>query len=204
VRSNFVRTQRCATSLLVCSLLLVVLLAPAPGQEPKVDEPRVEELPNFARVNERLYRGAQPRKGGIRKLAALGVNTIINLRDDDQRAITEEEEAKAEGLRYFNVPFNRLGRPSDSQIDQVLSLIDGKENGVVFVHCRRGQDRTGIVIAVYRISHDEWTDYEATREAEQFGMKFWQVGMKDYISDYFRHRSPRANRSNTVSVDKKP
>jgi len=179
--------------LVVCALLLFGPVTLALGQEVKTSKPRYEELPNFGRVNERLYRGGQPGKGGMHKLAALGVNTILNLRDDDERASTEAEQAKLAGLRYFNVPFKRLGRPSDSQIDQVLSLIDAPENGVVFVHCRQGSDRTGTVIAIYRISHDNWTDQEAKREAESFGMKIWQHGMKDYISDYFRDKSPHKN-----------
>lgn len=145
---------------------------------------RYPELPNFHRVNERLYRGGQPRAGGIQRLAALGINTIINLRANDERSRREEREARAAGLHYFNVPFRRLGRPSDGQLNQALSIINAPENGRVFVHCQRGADRTGTVIAVYRIAHDGWTSEEAKREANRYGMRFWQRGMKDYISDY--------------------
>ncbi len=174
-------------------LCLLLLASSASAQDRPSEEARHKELPNFGRVNERLYRGGQPQKGGIQKLASLGVNTIINLRDDDQRALAEEKEATSQGLRYFNIPFKTLGRPSDVQIDRVLSLIDATEHGIVFVHCHKGQDRTGTVIAVYRISHDGWTGQKATEEANRFGMKFWQRGMKDYISDYYRTRSPRTN-----------
>ena len=191
--SSFAKTHGSTRCFILCSFLLLASLASVHGQDLKANELRYEELPNFGMVNEKLYRGGQPRKGGVRRLAALGVNTIINLRDDDEGAVAEAEEAKAEGLRYFNVPFKRLGRPRDSQIDQVLSLIDAKENGVVFVHCHHGWDRTGTIIAVYRISHDKWTDTEAKREAECFGMKFWQRGMKDYISDYYRDSAARAS-----------
>jgi protein tyrosine/serine phosphatase len=177
-----------STFFIACALLTFVSAA-AFGQNRGVNEAKIKELPNFGRVNERLYRGGQPHENGFHKLAALGINTIINLRDDDQRALREAAEAKAQGLRYFNLPLKRLGRPSDAQIDQILSLIDAKANGVVFVHCAKGQDRTGTVIALYRITHNEWTAQQAIREAERFGMKFWQLGMKDYISDYFRIRS---------------
>jgi protein tyrosine/serine phosphatase len=176
------------------ALLLLALLAPAARAQGGSDGgPRYDELPNFHRVSERLYRGAQPRKGGFSKLASLGVNTVINLRGDDERAVAEEREARGAGLRYYNVPFKRLGRPTDAQIGRVLSLIEAPENGVVFVHCERGADRTGIVAAVYRISHDGWTSREAKREAKRYGMKFWQRGMKDYISDYYRDRPLRLN-----------
>jgi len=66
--------------LVVCALLLFGPVTLALGQEAKTSKPRYEELPNFGRVNERLYRGGQPGKGGMHKLAALGVNTILNLR----------------------------------------------------------------------------------------------------------------------------
>ena len=149
-------------------------------------EPRYKELPNFHLVSARLYRGAQPRIGGIQKLASLGINTIINLRDDDKRAEAEGKEVTAAGLHYFNVPFARLGRPTDEQVEQVLSLINAPENGVVFVHCEHGADRTGTAIAVYRIRFDGWTGEQAKAEAKRYGLKFWQRGMKDYISDYYR------------------
>lgn len=176
------------------ALWLMAALAPASAaQGLSDDEPRFDELPNFHRVSARLFRGGQPRSGGIRKLAALGVNTIINLRDDDEREIIEEREAQAAGLRYFNVPFKRLGRPTDAQIERALSLIAAPENDVVFVHCEHGSDRTGTVIAVYRIGHDGWTHEQAKREAKRHGMKFWQRGMKSYIDDYSRgHARPTA------------
>lgn len=171
--------------------LLIQVSTTSNGQGVGESEPRYEELPNFHQVNSKLYRGGQPRKGGIQKLASLGVNTIINLRDDDERAEAEGREAKAAGLRYFNIPVGRLGRPEDAEIERILALIDDAENGVVFVHCAHGADRTGVVIAVYRISHDGWTSEQAKKEANRYGMKFWQRGMKDYIHDYHRDQSPR-------------
>jgi tyrosine-protein phosphatase SIW14 len=171
-------TKTCSIGLVLSAFLLIAVTASAQKQE----------LPNFARVNERLYRGGQPRKDNIQKLAGLGVKTIINLRDDDENARTEAKEAKTAGLNYFNIPLGRFGRPNDTQIDRVLSLIDAKENGIVFIHCQKGQDRTGMIIALYRISRDGWTDHAAIQEAKRFGMGFWQVQMKDYISDYARKR----------------
>lgn len=183
-----VRTRR--IDFIVCALLLSALLCAsedsARAQDVNIEQKQFESLPRFARVNEKLYRGAQPRKEGFKQLAELGITTIINLRDDDERALIEEADAKAAGLRYFNVPFNRRGPPTEAQVDQVLSLIDDKENGTVFLHCQRGQDRTGMVVALYRISREGWTDQQAIREAEDRGMKFWHFRMKRYISQFFR------------------
>ena len=179
-------TKTCSIGLVLSAMLLIA--APAASAQ------KQDDLPNFARVNERLYRGGQPRTDSIKKLADMGIKTIINLRDDDERARTEAQEAQAAGLNYINLPFSRIGRPNDAEVERVLSLIDAKENGVVFVHCHKGEDRTGMIIALYRISRDGWTDHKAIEEAKHFGMKFWQVKMRDYISDYYRDRSQHAQK----------
>ena len=172
-------------------------------------EARDKELPNFHEVNARLFRGGQPRPGGLKKLAARGVKTVINLRGDDGLALDEEREAESLGMKYVNLPLSLGGRPSREQIARALALIDAPENQPVFVHCRKGADRTGVVVAAYRIAHDHWTAEEAQREADKYGMGWWQRGKKDFIGDYFRDRggaSPDANPSaNGVERDgKKP
>lgn len=177
------------TIALVVFALFLLVSSSAQQQDPTNETHRGKVLPNFARVNDRLYRGGQPAAGGVRSLAAMGVTTIINLRDDDENSSTEADDAKAAGLHYFNIPFKRFGRPTDADVDRVLSLINAPENGTVFVHCHKGEDRTGMIIALYRITHDGWNDHDAIQEAKHFGMKFWQAQMRDYISDYYRDRA---------------
>src|SRR5262249_35228207 len=128
------------------------------------------ELPNFHQVNGNLYRGAQPQHGGLKKLSELGIKTVINLRGVSEETRSEQAEAEASGLRYFNIPMSGLGRPTDDQVERALAVIDARENWPVFVHCQRGSDRTGVIIAVYRILRDQWTEEQAIAEAKQFGM----------------------------------
>lgn len=149
-------------------------------------EPRYAELPNFHKVDDHLYRGGQPRKGGVKRLAALGIKTIVNLRGTDNLTRAEGVEARREGLRYFNIPMPVLGRPSHEQVARVLAIINDKENQPVFIHCKRGLDRTGTVTACYRISQEGWTGEKALKEAEGYGMHWIQLSMKDYISDFYR------------------
>jgi len=158
-------------------------------------EVKYKELPNFHRINPGLYRGGQPRETGFERLSSMGIRTVINLRDDDKREDAEEREVLALGMRYFDVPLDELfGRPSDEQMSELLSIINAPENQPVFVHCRRGADRTGTVIAVYRIKHDNWTGDQARAEAKRYGMGFWVIGMKDYINDYYRRHVLSASR----------
>lgn len=146
------------------------------------------ELPNFHQVNEKLYRGGQPQRGGLKKLSELGIKTVINLRGASDETRKEQTEAEASGMRYFNIPMSALGRPTDAQVERAMAAIDARENWPVFVHCQRGADRTGVIVAVYRISRDHWTAVKATTEAKRFGMAGIQFSKKDYIADYYNRR----------------
>src|SRR5712691_9446767 len=95
-----------------------------------------DELPNFHQVNEKLYRGAQPKKDGIKRLAQMGIKTILNLRGQDGLGHSEEAETRVAGMRYINVPLKETGRPNDEQVQRVLAILDSPENQPVFVHCR--------------------------------------------------------------------
>jgi tyrosine-protein phosphatase SIW14 len=173
---------------LVYRLATIVAMALcAPVVQPQ-ERPDQKKLPNFHQVNNKLYRGAQPKLGELQELANLGIKTVVNLRGKGEGVMKEEEEARSKGLRYFNVPFERAGRPRDADIERVLSIINTPEYQPVFVHCAQGADRTGTVIAAYRIAHDGWTSKDAKAEANRYGMHPWEMGMKNYIHDfYLRH-----------------
>jgi len=183
----------------VAGPLLVLLL----GISAPSSVPEKEALPNFHEVNKNLYRGAQPREGGIRKLKELGVKTIINLRGADEGTEAEEREARAAKLNYFNVPMDGLGRPSDEKVEKILALINNAKNWPVFIHCNHGKDRTGTIIACYRISHDGWALGEAMKEAKRYGMSWVQFKMKDYIKDYARQHGQASQTSKQESEQSK-
>lgn len=157
------------------------------------NEARYPQLPNFHQVNQQLYRGAQPRDGGLQKLAELGIKTIISLRGENEITTDERKEAEATGLRYYSIPLPSLSRPSNEQVERLMALINSPENQPVFVHCNHGKDRTGTIVAVYRIAHDGWTSEQAKAEAKHYGMSWVQRGMKDFISDYYRDRKASRN-----------
>jgi tyrosine-protein phosphatase SIW14 len=139
-------------------------------------------LSNFGKVNDGLYRGAQPDKEEFAKLAKMGIKTVVNLRlekDPKEKLIVE-----AAGMKYVSVPMANFGAPSEEQLARVMAVLDDPTAAPVFVHCRRGADRTGTVIAAYRISHDHWTNEKALDEARSYGMSRFERAMQSFIKEY--------------------
>jgi protein tyrosine/serine phosphatase len=145
-----------------------------------------KEIGNFGCVSQRIYRGAQPTEQGVRELARRGVKTIINLRDANEKAHLERKWAEQEGIKFYNIPFGNWLGPKDEKIEEVLKLINSSGNQPIFIHCKRGADRTGTVVAAYRISHDRWTAKKAKEEAKKYKFGWWQFWMDDFISDYYK------------------
>jgi tyrosine-protein phosphatase SIW14 len=140
---------------------------------------------NFGKVNDNLYRGAEPDAAAVQNLKQLGVKTIIDLRTGKEVRAAEAGEARSNNITYTNVPLKGLGRPTDEQVAKVLSLIESLE-GPVFIHCEHGCDRTGTIIACYRIKRDQWTGEAAQKEADLYGMSKLERGMRSYVADFAR------------------
>jgi tyrosine-protein phosphatase SIW14 len=168
----------------VAALAAGVLLATFALASPQV-EPRYAELPNFHQVNQQVYRGGQPKDGGLRKLKDLGVKTIVNLRGEDAHTRAESEEAHSLGLRYYSISLPEFSRPQDEEVACALSIINNPENQPIFIHCHHGKDRTGTIVACYRISHDGWTAKRAKDEARRYGLGWVEIGMRRYIDKYY-------------------
>jgi tyrosine-protein phosphatase SIW14 len=155
-------------------ILLLALTLPAfAGSVPGIN--------NFYQVDQHVYRGAQPSDKGFQYLAQIGVKTVIDLREADERSSAEENVVTAAGMKYVNVPMTGLTPPTEAEISKILGLLEDGATGPVFVHCKRGADRTGAVIAAYRIDHDGWDNARALREAKERGMNFFQLPRQAYI-----------------------
>ncbi len=184
-------------SLLSLSLLGLVVLSIAGDR----GVPAQNGILNFGKVNEQLYRGAEPDTEGVGNLKKLGVVTIIDLRIGKEVRAGEATEAAAAGITYTNVPLKGLGRPGDKEIAQVLAVIEAS-SGPVFVHCEHGCDRTGTVVACYRMKHDLWTNERAQKEADFYGMSKLERGMRSFVEGYAGKTSNKEHRtSNAEGAD---
>jgi tyrosine-protein phosphatase SIW14 len=136
---------------------------------------------NFKQVGDHVYRGAQPTAEGFDSLAKLGVRTVVDLRGGRDHERSEQGMVEHAGMRYVHVPLSGYTAPSDQQTAKLLALLDDDAGWPVFVHCKRGADRTGTVIACYRIAHDHWANQKALEEAKVHGMSWTEIRMQWYI-----------------------
>jgi protein tyrosine/serine phosphatase len=133
----------------------------------KVDRPG---LPNLHKINDGLYRGAQPTAEGIRELEKLGVKTIICLRANhsDKKLLGESK------IAYEEIPV-KTWNPTDEQVARFLQIVADKNRQPIFVHCQHGADRTGTMCAVYRLTFEGWTKQQALDEMTTGGFGYHSI-----------------------------
>jgi tyrosine-protein phosphatase SIW14 len=166
------RRVRCPGIALVL-LLAVQLYAAADNPAPHIH--------NFIKVGDQLYRGAEPPPVGVQELGAMGIKLVIDLREPGQSTEFERCEVESLHMKYVNVPFRPFAAPTAEQMRSVLALILNHGSDPIFIHCRRGKDRTGTVVACYRIQHDHWSNQQALSEAKKYGLSAVERGMSSYI-----------------------
>lgn len=123
-------------------------------------------LPNFGEVAPNLFRGGQPGVDGLKTLKQMGVSIVIDMRS----GVSEHEKnvVKELGMQYVAIPWH-CPFPNDAIFVRLLKVIDDNRGKKIFVHCRLGDDRTGMAIASYRMAEEGWSADDALKEMEQFG-----------------------------------
>jgi protein tyrosine/serine phosphatase len=144
---------------------------------------------NAGRISDLLYRGAQPQDAGLAELKKLGITTIVDLRGEDrQKTDWEHRKATVLGMHFVHIPVSGWSPPTDEQVAQFLSLFRDDPQQKIFVHCRFGDDRTGVFVAAYRMAIDKWSSEQAMREMYFFGFNgFWHPAMKEFIREFPEH-----------------
>jgi len=161
--------------------------APAPSRDgqaaparPRAWAEAVEKpgLPNLHRVTKTLYRGAQPTAAGIRELEAMGVKTIVNLRSMH----SDRDMLEGTGLGYVEIPCHAW-HAEEEDVVAFLKAISDDAKGPFFVHCQHGADRTGMMIAIYRVVCEGWSKDEAIDEMTKgdFGFHPLWTGLPAYV-----------------------
>jgi protein tyrosine/serine phosphatase len=137
-------------------------------------------LGNVGRVAPGILRGAEVGKGGYATLKALGVKTVIDLRTTEN----ERKQVEGAGMRAIAVPMEMTRDGLKEKVDRVVALMADPANQPLYVHCRHGQDRTGIVVAAFRMKQQGWSLADAEAEMQSFGFNDIWVNFRKFIRSY--------------------
>lgn len=125
---------------------------------------KAKGLPNFGQATSTLYRGGRPTKEGYETLARMGIAIVV----DTERLTRDENLVTNLGMAYISLPWY-CPFPQDKVFAKFIEIIKQNPDKKIFVHCRLGDDRTGMMIAAYRMAVEHWTAKEAMAEMHEFG-----------------------------------
>jgi len=176
---------------LLCAVVLV-----APQLDPRVAVPfsildagvskfavtlnEVEGISYVAKVRPGIYRGSNPNEEGIDALRSLGIRTVINLRKHEHG---EGQLVQNAGMRYEWIPLRKTHAPDADQVERFFDVIRDRTAYPIYVHCLYGVDRTGTMMALYRIREQGWRNVDALAEMAHFGDHGFK-DMRSFIAGY--------------------
>jgi protein tyrosine/serine phosphatase len=149
---------------------------------------------NFGKINDRYFRGSQPKGSDYKDLAALGVKTVIDLQKDGPS--NESTLVTAAGMKFFRIGMTTSNAPTDVQVAQFFEIVNDPANQPVYVHCAGGRHRTGTMTALYRMTFDGWNAAQAYNEMKQYRFE----GFPDHpvLRNYVYAFKPAAPKQPTV------
>ena len=156
---------------------------------------------NFGQVSQTYYRGGQPDGSDFSNLAALGIKTVIDLQRDGK--LVERQLVESAGMKFYRIPMTTRTAPTRDELALFLQLVNDPSNQPVYVHCAGGRHRTGVMTAVYRMTHDGWTSDQAFKEMKQydFGPDFLHPEFKQFVYAYRVEPGPALTAPTVTAVN---
>ena len=159
------------------------------------------KIKNFGQMDERFFRGAQPKEeADYKALADLGIKTIIDLTDNPKEY--ERPMVESLGMKYIHIPMVGKKYPTTQATEAFLKTVNDPETGKFFVHCAGGRHRTGAMGAVYRYEFYNWDYDKVYQEMKQYDFyTSWGHGaFKDFVKDYYAKK--QTNSANAAESPK--
>jgi len=138
-------------------------------------------IPNFHEVEEGFFRGGQPEEAELQVLKTLGFRTVVSLRNEGRLIRWEKGLVEKNGMVFVSIPMTWRKSPTREQIQLFLEVMKQPERRPLFLHCREGRDRTGAMVALYRIAQEGRSAKEAYAEAKRFGFREGAIPLKRFI-----------------------
>lgn len=162
--------------LLVVAVLLWLLVHGCSSVSPMVYD---HGVPNFDRVTDRVWRSGQISTAeGWRYLHDLANGRALHVIKLNFDAEGRDLPPAGLGIDVIAAPIDPEGdqdifddvraafrRPNPNTLTYVERTLEAAtDRDVYLVHCTHGQDRTGLVIGIFRVLHDRWTKDRAYTE----------------------------------------
>jgi protein tyrosine/serine phosphatase len=168
--------------------IILTLSVCALAETPRRERLAKIQIKNFGCINENYFRGAQPQARDYKDLADLGVKAVLDLQQDGETG--EPKLVEAAGMKFYRIKMNTQDKPSRAQVEAFLKIVDDPANQPIYVHCHGGRHRTGVMTALYRLTHDGWSAERAFAEMKQyeFTRGFGHGALKDFVYEYYAGR----------------
>ena len=149
-------------------------------------------IKNFGQMDDRFFRGAQPKEQEFKELAQLGIRTVIDLRDDPESY--EKPMVESLGMTYVHIPMIAKKYPTPEALDLFLKTVNDPNTGKFYVHCAGGRHRTGVMGAVYRFKFYNWDFEQVYKEMKQYDFytRWGHGAFKNFVEDYYAQMQQQA------------
>jgi tyrosine-protein phosphatase SIW14 len=190
---EFSWNQPCRYALLALIAVLSLSATASAQETTSITAPAIK-IKNFGQMDERFYRGAQPKEQDYKDLALLGIKTVIDLRDDPESY--ERPMVESLGMIYVHIPMIAKKYPTQEATELFLKTVNDPSTGKFFVHCAGGRHRTGAMGAVYRVQFYKWDFEQVYKEMKQYDFytRWGHGAFKDFVQDYSRLQQPKAGK----------
>lgn len=155
-----------------------------------VEQNKVEQVKNFAEVDTGIYRSGRPLPSDFKMLATTyKIKNVISLETywiEKKTLAAEKAAVKAAGMTFYSIPIAPVGEFDAKKVMQAYQLLHTIERPIL-VHCFRGSERTGVVVATYRILENKWPYKAVFEEMDKYGFsplfKNWKHELEEMIEN---------------------
>ena len=197
---QFIPVQKSFTR--IASLLFAILALTVISQAQQVAKLENQEvkIKNFGQMDDRFYRGAQPKEQDYQALSALGIKTVIDLTDDPKEY--EKPLVESLGMKYVHIPMVAKKYPTEEATATFLKVVGDPATGKFYLHCAGGRHRTGAMGAVYRYKFYDWNFEQVYQEMKKYDFyTSWGHGaFKDFVKDYYEQLQAAKTSANPITV----
>jgi protein tyrosine/serine phosphatase len=163
----------------MASVILSLVFYSSPARTADKSDGTIDRL---AKVEDGFYRGARPTTAAqMATLKTYQIKTIINVSDDQPAQDVEAALAKAQGINLIYYPMHGWNKPKDQQTEDVQAMLNDPSLRPIYIHCKHGRERTGVMVALYRVFTNGWTAHEAYREMKQMGFRTYAWNFRKYF-----------------------